>query len=120
MKVRLSKDFHFEASHVLEHLAAEHPCRRLHGHGYRVAVEVCGEVDPKTGFLIDYAELKRTVGPVIARLDHCHLNDIEGLKFTTAEHIAAWLWQQIKPKLPILSKITIHETASTHCEYVGE
>jgi 6-pyruvoyltetrahydropterin/6-carboxytetrahydropterin synthase len=120
MKVKLSKDFRFEASHRLDHLPKEHPCHKLHGHGYRVAVEVYGDVDPVTGFLIDYAELKRIVGPIIATLDHSHLNDIEGLEYTSAEHIAAWLWKKVKPQLPILSKITIFETASTHCEYTGE
>lgn len=120
MKVRLTKEFHFEASHRLDHLPIDHPCHQLHGHGYRVAVEVYGEVDSQTGFLIDYADLKRIVRPVVAQLDHQHLNEIEGLTLTTAEHIAAWLWKKIKPQLPILSRITIYETATTRCEYTGE
>ncbi len=120
MKARLSKEFHFEASHRLDHLSVDHPCYQLHGHSYRVEVEVYGEVDPKTGFVIDYRDLKAIVGPVIGRLDHRHLNDVEGLEITSTEHIARWLWNEIKPRLPILSKIIIYETTSTRCEYEGD
>jgi 6-pyruvoyltetrahydropterin/6-carboxytetrahydropterin synthase len=120
MKVRLTKEFRFEASHRLAHLPEDHPCYRLHGHGYRVEIEVYGEVDPETGFLLDYGDLKKIVQPVIAQLDHHHLNDIDGIQTTSAEHIVFWLWQAIKPKLPLLSRIVLHETGSTSCEYRGE
>lgn len=120
MKVRLSKQFFFEASHRLEHLGKDHPCYNLHGHSYRVEVEVYGDVDEKTGFLIDYADIKKAAGPIIDQLDHTHLNDIKGLELTTTEFIARWLWQRIQPDLPILSKIIIYETAKTRCEYAGD
>lgn len=120
MKVKLSKDFRFDASHTMNQLPVGHPCRQLHGHGYRVSIEIYGEVNPETGFLMDYGDLKKIVAPVIAKLDHAHLNDVEGLTYTTSEHIAAWLWREIKPKLPMLSKITVHETPSTYCEYTGD
>ena len=120
MKVRLTNDFHFESSHALVHLPESHPCYPLHGHSYTVTVEVTGDVDPSTGFLIDYAAIKAVVRPIIDLLDHRHLNDVEGLPLTTAEHIAAFLWHRIKPQLPSLSRITISETASTKCIYEGE
>lgn len=120
MKVRLSKEFHFDASHRLDHLPEEHPCFNLHGHSYRVVIQVSGDVDERTGFLIDYADIKRIVSPIIAQLDHVHLNDIPDLPTTTTEHIARWLWQHIIPQLPILHKITIHETANSCCEYEGD
>lgn len=120
MIVTLAKEFHFEASHRLLHLPDSHPCHHLHGHSYRVIVEVTGEVDTKTGFLIDYADLKAVVQPVINRVDHKHLNDIPGMTYTSAEDIARWLWDNLKPSLPLLSRIIIHETASTRCEYWGE
>ena len=119
MKVRLSRSFHFEASHRLDHLGPEHPCYNLHGHSYRVEVEVSGEVDLTTGFLIDYSEIKRIVQPLIARLDHTHLNDVEGLPLTSTEYIARWLWERIQPELPIISRITIHETDSSKCVFEG-
>ena len=120
MKVRLTKEFLFEASHRLDHLPKDHPCFNLHGHSYRVEIEVSGEVNEQTGFLIDYSDIKAAAAPIIKKLDHCHLNDIPELPTTTTEHIARWLWQHLKPTLPILTRITIYETHSTSCTYEGE
>ena len=120
MKVRLSHAFSFEASHRLDHLGPNHPCFPLHGHSYRVTITVEGEVDLVTGFLIDYAELKRIVQPIIKQLDHTHLNDVSGLSLSTTEHIVHWLWKNLKPTLPILDEIAISETPATACIYRGE
>ena len=120
MKVRLSKDFRFEASHRLQHLPKEHPCHNMHGHSYRVEIEVYGEVDPATGFLVDYGEIKKAAQPAIEALDHSHLNDVEGLDITTTELLAKWLWDRIRPELVSLSKITVFETPTTKCVYEGE
>jgi 6-pyruvoyltetrahydropterin/6-carboxytetrahydropterin synthase len=119
MKVKLSRQFRFEASHQLSHLTANHPCHSLHGHGYQVEIEVEGEVNPEIGFLIDYNVLKEVADPFINQLDHQHLNDVEGLGIASTEYIAAWLWKRIKPVLPILSRISIQETPYTRCDYVG-
>lgn len=120
MKVRLSREFHFEASHALTHLPATHPCHPLHGHSYTVAVEVSGEVNEESGFLIDYADIKAAVKPVVDQLDHCHLNEVAGLPLSTTEFIARYLWERIKPGLPQLSRIIIRETGNTQCVYEGE
>lgn len=119
MIVTLTKQFRFEASHRLDHLPESHPCFRLHGHSYVVEIEVRGAVDSSTGFLIDYGDLKKIAEPVIAQLDHTHLNDIEGLRMSSAEHIAKWIWDRLLPALPLLSGVTIRETASTSCTYRG-
>ena len=58
----------FSAAHFLT--LAGHVCERLHGHNYRVAVTVDGPVDPATGFVVDFAVLKRVVRAVIDPLDH--------------------------------------------------
>jgi 6-pyruvoyltetrahydropterin/6-carboxytetrahydropterin synthase len=120
VKMRLSHEFWFEASHRLDHLGPDHPCFPLHGHSYRVELIIEGTVDPKTGFLMDYADMKGIAAPVIRRLDHTHLNDITDLPLTTTEHIAHWLWQQLKPTLPALVEITIRESQATACIYRGE
>jgi 6-pyruvoyltetrahydropterin/6-carboxytetrahydropterin synthase len=58
----------FSAAHFLT--LPGHVCERLHGHNYRVAVTVDGPVDPSTGFVVDFAVLKRVVQAVIEPLDH--------------------------------------------------
>src|SRR5436190_24391710 len=103
MHVRLSKTFHFEAAHDLPACPPGHKCRRLHGHSFRFDVIVEGDVEPAKGYLIDYGDIKAAVEPIVKRLDHYYLNEIEGLSNPTSEVIAKWLWEQIKPALPQLA-----------------
>jgi 6-pyruvoyltetrahydropterin/6-carboxytetrahydropterin synthase len=74
----ISRTFTFEASHILP----RHPgkCARLHGHTYTLTVAVEGGIDPDTGFVCDYGELKTLVErTIIERVDHQHLGcgDVE-------------------------------------------
>src|SRR5436305_11165919 len=85
MHVRLSKTFHFEAAHDLPTFPDGHKCRRLHGHSFRFDVVVEGEVPEASGYLIDYGEIKRVTEPIVRRLDHYYLNEIEGLGNPTSE-----------------------------------
>ena len=119
MRVRLSKTFHFEAAHDLPTFPEGHKCRRLHGHSFRFDVIVEGEVDPAKGYLIDYGEIKKVTEPIVRRLDHYHLNEIPGLQNPTSENLARWIWDQLKPLLPELSSIVVHETCTTTCDYRG-
>ena len=59
------------------------------------------------------------VDPVVSRLDHYLLNEIEGLENPTSESIAVWLWERIAPSLPQLVRVTIEETCTTRCSYFG-
>jgi 6-pyruvoyltetrahydropterin/6-carboxytetrahydropterin synthase len=114
------KEFTFEAAHRLPNVPDGHKCKRLHGHSFRVEVHVSGPLDATLGWVMDFADLKRVVKPVIARLDHYYLNDIPGLENPTSEVIACWLWQEIKPLLPELSCIVVKETCTSGCAYRGD
>jgi 6-pyruvoyltetrahydropterin/6-carboxytetrahydropterin synthase len=120
MKVELVKEFRFEAAHYLPNVPEGHKCLRMHGHSFRGEVAVRGEIDPVTGWLIDFGDLLKIVAPVVSRLDHYLLNEIPGLENPTSENLAAWLWSEIHPKLPILYRITIEETCTSRCNYFGE
>lgn len=120
MKVRLTKTFRFEAAHDLPTFPEGHKCRRLHGHSFRFDVAVEGEVDEAMGYLIDYGELKRVVNPIVTLLDHHYLNEIPGLENSTSENLSRWLWNKIKPSLPLLTKVTVYETCTSVCEYKGD
>lgn len=119
MIVRLVKDFHFEAAHRLPKVAPDHKCARLHGHSFRVDVEVAGPVDAERGWLIDYADIKAAFAPLHEQLDHRYLNEIEGLENPTSEMLAAWIYDRLRPRLPRLSRITVHETCTSRCIYEG-
>ena len=117
--VELVKDFRFEAAHWLPNVPEGHKCRRMHGHSFRGEVAVRGDVDPATGWLIDFADLKRAVDPLVARLDHYLLNEIDGLENPTSEMLAVWLWERLAPHVPLLYRVTVEETCSSRCHYFG-
>lgn len=117
--VELAKDFRFEAAHYLPNLPDGHKCRRMHGHSFRGELAVRGEVDPHTGWLIDFGDLKQITAPLVELLDHNLLNEIAGLDNPTSENLAIWIWQQLRPKLPILHRVTIEETCTSRCHYYG-
>ena len=119
-RMEIYKEFTFEAAHRLPHAPAGHKCARLHGHSFRVAVHVAGPVDRRAGWVMDFADIKSVVKPVIDELDHYYLNDIEGLDNPTSEHLARWIWRRLKPALPLLSKIVVNETCTSGCVYAGE
>lgn len=119
MRVRLVKQFDFEAAHFLPTFPEGHKCRRMHGHSFRVEVIVEGDVDPDAGYLIDYGVLKSAIEPVRTQLDHYLLNEIAGLENPTSEMIAAWIWQRLSPVLPLLAEIIVHETCTSRCHYLG-
>jgi 6-pyruvoyltetrahydropterin/6-carboxytetrahydropterin synthase len=117
--MRLTHAFTFEAAHRLPNVPQTHRCHRMHGHSYRVAVELEGVVDPHTGFVADFFDVETAVGPVLAQLDHYCLNEIEGLQNPTAENIAIWIWGRLKTSLPQLARIVIYETPQCWVEYDG-
>jgi 6-pyruvoyltetrahydropterin/6-carboxytetrahydropterin synthase len=117
--VELVKDFRFEAAHWLPNVPEGHKCRRMHGHSFRGEIAVRGAVDPKTGWLIDFADLKKSVDPIVQELDHYCLNDIAGLDNPTSEMVAVWLWNRLAPLIPILHRVTIEETCTSRCHYFG-
>ncbi|MDX1320500.1 MAG: 6-carboxytetrahydropterin synthase QueD [Oceanospirillum sp.] len=118
--MEIYKDFTFESAHLLPNVPAGHKCGRLHGHSFFIRIVVSGEVDPHTGWIIDFGDIKQAFKPIYDQLDHYYLNDIEGLENPTSENLAKWVWQKLKPILPELSRIEIKETCTSGCIYTGE
>ena len=113
------KEFTFESAHFLPNVPADHKCRRLHGHSYRLKLHLSGELDPHLGWLVDFAQIKSAFKPILDRIDHYCLNDIEGLENPTCENLAIWVWNHTKPLLPQLSAVEIAETCTSGCIYRG-
>lgn len=119
MKLELRKTFQFEAAHRLPHLPPDHKCHRLHGHSFQMEVVVEGDCDPQLGWVMDYAEISAAVKPIWERLDHYYLNEVPGLENPTSENLARWIWDQLKPALPLLKEIGVAETCTARCVYRG-
>ena len=111
--------FQIEAAHYLPNVPEGHKCRRLHGHSFRVEVHVSGPVGEDSGWVMDFADLKRAFQPLFDRLDHRCLNDVEGLENPTSENLARWIWERLAPALPSLSRVVVQETCTAGCIYRG-
>lgn len=111
--------FQIEAAHRLPNVPEGHKCARLHGHSFRIAVHVSGDVDPDSGWVLDFADIRAAFEPLRVQLDHHYLNEIPGLENPTSENLSRWIWDKLSPALPILSKIVVHETCTSGCSYEG-
>ena len=113
MKTRIAKDFYWEMSHRLPFHKG--PCRNIHGHSYKIRVEVEGELNDE-GMVLDYYDLKLLFNPIINLLDHSFVVDksdvvmIEFLKtndlkyhiidkYTTAENLVEYIFNLVKPEI---------------------
>ncbi len=114
---RITKEFHFSASHQLLHLPPTHQCARLHGHNYKVVVELmASELDPY-GFVRDYSELKVLKTHIDEVFDHRHLNDVLDDEMVTAEKLARYFYDWSKERWPEVSAVKVSETDKTWAEY---
>ena len=115
MEMSISVEFMFAAAHSLP--LYDGPCKRLHGHNYRIAVAVAG-APGRDGMIRDFDELKRVVWEkVLAKLDHTNLNDT--IPNPTAENLAVWLWERLAPLVPRLQEIRIWEMPEYCVTYRG-
>jgi 6-pyruvoyltetrahydropterin/6-carboxytetrahydropterin synthase len=135
MKVRLVSSAHFSAAHRLYRPDwDEERNRRVfdkcnnpngHGHTYELEVTVEGEIDPETGYVMDFSDLKRAVEEnIIRRMDRRHLNfDVDFLSglIPTAENIAVEIWRQLESKVTParLVRVALNETEANRVVYEG-
>jgi 6-pyruvoyltetrahydropterin/6-carboxytetrahydropterin synthase len=84
-----------------------------------VDVHVGGAVDARSGWVMDFADVRAAFEPLFGRLDHRCLNDVPGLENPTSENLARWIWRELSPALPQLAKIVVHETCTSGCVYDG-
>ncbi len=132
-KVAVFRKEHFNAAHRLhnDELSAEENAAlfgrcnypNYHGHNYELTVRVSGEVDAKTGYVIDLKMLSGLIKEcVIERFDHKNLNlDTQEFKHLnpTAENIAVVIYNILREKLEARYelKITLYETERNYVEY---
>ncbi len=134
--VTLTRTYEFAAAHRLnsgglsavENTDLFGKCNNPHGHGHNYVVEVTvgGEADPRTGLIVDLANLDRVVDEqVVERYDHRHLNlDIEEFSDLnpTSENLVKVIWRRLEPALPagILRRVTVRETERNIFSYEGD
>jgi 6-pyruvoyltetrahydropterin/6-carboxytetrahydropterin synthase len=135
VKVSLTSSHHFSAAHRLNSDTRDaewnrrvfDKCNNEHGHGHTYGLEVTveGSIDPETGYLMDFKDLKKIVeAEVVSRLERRHLNfDVDFLQGVnpTAENIAVAIWNQLSGKIRHgrLRRITLQETEKNAVVYEG-
>ena len=133
MKVSVFRKEHFNAAHRLhvpewdneKNVVTFGKCNNsnFHGHNYELIVKVTGEIDPKTGYVIDMKYLSDIIKEnILSRYDHKNLNlDTEEFKTLnpTAENIAVTIWQKLRDKIDVKYdlKVTLYETERNFVEY---
>ncbi len=114
----------FSSGHYLRNYRGR--CENPHGHNYKVRVTLVGAALDPAGLLLDFKLLKQVMRPVIDRIDHQMLNDLD--PFTTinpsAENIAHYFYQQTSNQLAEMTAgrvrvkdCTIWETDTTSATY---
>ncbi|HEY4266795.1 MAG TPA: 6-carboxytetrahydropterin synthase QueD [Galbitalea sp.] len=117
MIATIAKRFTFDAAHSLPLMPEGHKCRNMHGHTYIVELRLVGPVDPRTGCLVDYAQIAKAWAPLHDRLDHKVLNQVAGLSCPTTEALCAWILSKIN--LPYLHSVRVYESSTTWCEVLA-
>jgi 6-pyruvoyltetrahydropterin/6-carboxytetrahydropterin synthase len=112
----------FDAAHQL--IGYKGKCENLHGHNWKVEVEVIAENLNEIGIVMDFKELKKLTEEVISQLDHSFLNKIS--PFTeinpSSENLARWIYLSLKNKLKgnsvNLYCVTVWESESASASYM--
>lgn len=117
---QIEKTFYFEAGHVLA--GHDGKCAQPHGHSYVLTVFIRRDFlnpdGPKKNMVIDFQDINAIVKPMIAEyLDHHWLNTTLENDSTTAEFIAKWIFDHLKPKLSDLFAVSLYETATSKVYY---
>ncbi len=112
-------DLNFTATHGLPQLPADHPCHGEHSHDYTVTVYVRGIPDPRTGFVVDYDDVRRAWARVRPRLDGKRLNDVPGLPATTSEALSEWLYHLFGEMVVGVHAVRVREFVDAGCTYYG-
>jgi 6-pyruvoyltetrahydropterin/6-carboxytetrahydropterin synthase len=110
---------HFDAAHYLRGYGGK--CEELHGHRFEVVVSVQARELDDIGIALDFTELKRSLGEVLARLDHVCLNDRAPFDTVnpSSENIAAAIYQELKEKLAghAISRVQVWESPESWVTY---
>lgn len=123
--LRVCKEFTFDAAHQLPNY--DGPCQRLHGHQWKLEVELLGPVDVATGMVLDFSVLKQAVNNILIRdLDHYYLNDkfdnptAENMTIQFAVILEAFIRSNPEMNAIVLSRVRLYETPTSYCEWRRE
>lgn len=122
MMTTIVKAWTFESAHYLPNVRDGHKCKRMHGHSYRLEIELSGEPEAEgnsAGMIWDYDDLDELIQPVLFLVDHRLLNEIAGLDNPTTEILARWIAERLLPLegiATLLTRVRVYESTTTYAE----
>ena len=111
----------FSSAHTL--VGHSGPCKKMHGHNWKVEVEITGEKLDKIGMVVDFKEIRKATNLVVDELDHEFLNNLEPFSEDnpTAENIARYiltkLSEEFSNKNVKVNSIKLWETDKSAVSY---
>ena len=113
------RSFRLESAHQLPHVAPEHKCSRMHGHGFTVALHhTLSNSDLNDSF--NYSTIEKLWQPIDKQLNYACLNEFKGLENPTSENLCTWILEKVKAENNSLSAVTVLETPTSGCQYDGD
>ena len=109
----------FESARKLIKVPAGHPCGNIYGLSFKLDIHVRGSLDNETDWVIDFDEIEKKFESIKKQIDHNYLNDIKGLENPTTEIMITWIWNELKPTLPSLTKLVLKENEKSRVIYSG-
>jgi 6-pyruvoyltetrahydropterin/6-carboxytetrahydropterin synthase len=100
MKLGLSD--HMDCAH---YLPGHNRCGSLHGHTYKVEIVIEGE--NKSGMVLDFADLRKSLKETLKRYDHKSLNDF--LEYPSVENICEMLKEHLMSLVPFPFTLRVWE-----------
>lgn len=115
----VTRKFEFAGAHYLPN----HPgkCQNLHGHTWKVEIEIIGQVKKDTGMIIDFGDMKEKINPIIETFDHKCLNEV--LREwrvdvpPTAENLVMIFVTALTKDFPNLCRVRIYESDDSYAEW---
>ena len=111
----------FSAAHHLRNY--EGKCERMHGHNYKVEMELKSPIVDRSGMVADFGVLRQALDKLLQRFDHQDLNEVKPFDRLnpTAENIAKLVWEEMNLKFNTrkikVSRVTVWETESSFATY---
>ncbi len=117
----LAVEAEFAAAHRL--VGYSGLCENLHGHNWKVMVQVRSAVLDNLGMVMDFKDLKSLINDVMEKLDHKHLNEVKPFDEInpTTENIAKYICEEIEPKLSKnvhIERVQIWESNRASASYI--
>lgn len=117
--IEITQEFGFDAAHYLEN-APQGSNRRLHGHSFYAEVTLRGAADAAHDWVRDFGEVNAVLSEIRETLDHCLLNEVDGLGQPTLENLARYIYGRAKARLPEVCRVKLRRPSHGQaCVYEG-